>query len=90
MRGMSMLGLKDVYLDDVAEEQGFLFESVANSNKVDLIDFLTKYMESEYKERIDKRYAWYATKMSYGQLEYMEKTYKFKCTGRKYDSVLAQ
>ena len=75
---MSMLGLKDVYLDDVAEEQGFLFESVANSNKVDLIDFLTKYMESEYKERIDKRYAWYATKMSYGQLEYMEKTYKFK------------
>ncbi len=82
--------INDAYLDDVAEEQGFVFETVAENNQIDLIDFITKYMTSEYKGHIDNRDAWYANQLYEEQLDYLSKQYKFKKTNKKYDEVLAK
>lgn len=80
---------KDPYLDDVAEEQGFLFEEVV-IREIDLIDFITKYMESDYKNKIDNRNAWYANQLYDEQLEYFLKRYDFTKPRILYDPVLAE
>ena len=52
--------MKDLYVDDLAEETGKLFESWAWKN-MDVDAMVTQYMRSHLRENIDKRYAAFCT-----------------------------
>ena len=52
--------MKDLYVDDLAEETGKLFENWAWEN-MDVDAMATQYMVSHLRENIDKRYARFCT-----------------------------
>lgn len=65
----------EVYLSDVVEEQGKLFDLVAqNYPNIDTQDFIEKYMNSRTREAIDEAQA-YVSNMSASELfDYFTKT----------------
>ena len=52
--------MKDLYVDDLAEETGKLFEFWA-LNHMDVDQMATRYMNSNLRENADKRYAKFCT-----------------------------
>jgi hypothetical protein len=66
------IGENDPYLEEVIETQGLLFENVVYDGG-DMIDFVNKYMNSELKSGIDKRWAWHSNLLYPEQLEELEK-----------------
>lgn len=60
--------MKDIYIDDVAEETGNLFSIWAEAG-LDMDKMITNYMLSELRNKIDKRYAYFCTQMYYTQDE---------------------
>lgn len=57
---------EDLYLNDVEEETGRLFQSWAERG-YNVDKMVTSYMSSKLRERIDKRYAWFCTKSASDQ-----------------------
>jgi hypothetical protein len=76
---------KDLYIDDLAEETGNLFEYWA-SLSLDMDKMVTNYMNSVLRENIDKRNAKYCTQMWYDMDEQFTKVH----SSLKYDSILCE
>ena len=65
---MEMRAYSDVYLRDVVENQGKLFDFVAqNYPDKDTIDFIQEYMQSKTRKSIDESQA-YVNTMDYRSL----------------------
>ena len=75
--------MKDLYIDDLAEETGKLFENWA-WKKMDVSAMATEYMCSHLRENIDKRYARFCTQ------DWNDMSRQFQATAgtRSYDPVL--
>lgn len=75
--------MKDLYIDDLAEETGKLFENWA-WGKMDVSAMVTEYMCSHLRENIDKRYARFCTQ------DWNDMSRQFQATAgtRSYDPVL--
>jgi hypothetical protein len=80
-----------LYLDDVSEVQGNLFATIVR-HKYNLIDFIKYYMQSEYRQQVDKGSAWYCTQSDDIILDRLREHENFKgTTTNKYqDEVMAQ
>lgn len=76
---------KDLYIDDLAEETGNLFEYWASLG-LDMDKMVTNYMSSVLRENIDKRNAKYCTQMWYDMDEQFTKVH----SSLKYDSMLCE
>lgn len=74
-----MRAYSDVYLDDVVESQGKLFDLVAQSfPNMDTVDFIKTYMASKTRKSVDEAKAYVIT-MNAGELwDYFSKTESYK------------
>ncbi len=75
--------MKDIYVDDLAEETGKLFESWA-WDKMDVEAMVTQYMLSHLRENIDKRYAAFCTQ----DWNDMARQFQAVAGSRGYDPIL--
>lgn len=67
-----------VYLDEIVETQGALFEQVSQYVKgIDVADFIEKYMRSLTRSYIDQAQPYVATKDAFELWEYFQKTDHF-------------
>ena len=67
------------YLDEIVETQGLLFD-VANEtfgSTLDTLDFITRYMRSKTRSRIDRADPYVCTKDAYELLEWFIQTEGF-------------
>lgn len=78
-RGDKMRAYADVYLGDVVENQGKLFDFVAQSYpKSDTEDFINTYMKSKTRKSIDKAMAYVNTMDAKELWRYFSDTEKYK------------
>lgn len=78
-----------IYMADVIEEQGRLFDIVADNN-YDLVSFIYTYMNSLFRFRLDYGWAWYCTRFGDEILEFMQENegLKFKpCKNKKSQGI---
>ncbi len=75
--------MRDLYVDDLAEETGKLFEYWA-VNHMDMEQMVTRYMNSSFRENTDKRYAKFCTQM----WEDMARQFEGVAGKKEYDAVL--
>ena len=74
-----------LYLDDLAEAQGVLFEEVVNKG-YDLIDFVNKYMCTRIKKLMDEGSPKHCTMYHYDIFDELEKCdFKYKKAMMRYD-----
>ena len=74
-----MRAYPDVYLNDVVENQGKLFDLVAqNYPKKDTCDFINAYMSSKTRKSIDEAKAYVNTMNAAELWDYFSKTERFK------------
>lgn len=67
-----------VYLDEIVETQGELFEQISQYEKgIDVEDFIEKYMNGLTRSYIDKAQPYVATMDVYELWEYFQKTDRF-------------
>lgn len=72
------------YLNDVVENQGKLFDFVAQTYPdMDTEDFINKYMESKTRKCIDEAKAYVTTMSAYELWDYFTKTEKYSLKSGK-------
>lgn len=85
-----MQAYSDAYLDDVVENQGKLFDFVAQSFPgKDTVEFIKAYMASKTRKSIDEAQA-YVTTMSFKELwDYFSRTESYELkTGKALDGFM--
>ena len=78
---------RDLYVDEIAEEQGWLFKMVVD-NSYDLVEFITDFFNTKFKQDVDNRCAWPATRSSDDLYEIFNTI--MKKSNKQYDPILAQ
>jgi len=81
---------EDVYIEEVIETQGVLFDKVIDT-EYSFEDFVTKYMKSDLKAKIDRRDPIRTNYLAYEQLEeFLKEATVKKSKIRNFNTLLAE